>query len=66
MRHRFVRALLFVTRFVISVLLKIGITVVVFAISFVIASHYFGVPVAGIHELIDKFEGLARFANVLS
>ena len=66
MRHRFVPAVLFVTRFVISVLLKIGITGGVFATSLVIASHYFGVRVAGIHELIDKFEGLARFANVLS
>ena len=66
MRHRFVRPLSFVTRFVISVILKTGITVGVFAISLAIASHYLGIRVASIHELMDKFEGLARFAEILS
>jgi hypothetical protein len=66
MRHRFVRALSFVIRFVISVILKIAITVGVFAISLVIASHYFGVRVGSIPELMDAFEGLARFAEILS
>jgi hypothetical protein len=66
MRHRFVRALSLVAHQLISVVLKTAITGLVFGICLVITLHYLGIPVPSPYDLIDKFEGLARLAKILS
>lgn len=49
-----------------SAVLRAIITVVIFTICVMLMLHYFGVPVPGPSELLDKFEALGQLARILS
>jgi hypothetical protein len=66
MRHRFLQLLSLGIRRLISAVVRTAITGVVSATFLMITLHYMGVPVPSPYELIDKFEGLARLAKILS
>ena len=47
-------------------ILRAIITVVVFTTCVMLMLHYFGVPVPGPSELLEKFEALGQLARILS
>ena len=46
--------------------LRAFVAALVFAACFVVALRLLGVPVPGAVELLDKFEGVSRLAEILS
>lgn len=49
-----------------AVVIRTAITAIVFSCCVMMLLHYFGVPVPGPAELLNKFEGLGRLVDVLS
>ena len=49
-----------------AVVIRTAITAIVFSCCLLMTLHYFGVPVPGPAELLNKFEGLGRLVDVLS
>lgn len=66
MRNRILQFLFIVARQAFTSVVRAVITSLVFATGVLIASYYLGVPIPSPYELIDKFDGVARLADVLS
>lgn len=66
MRHRILKFLSIVARQVFTSIVRATITSLVFVTGVLIASYYLGVPIPSPYELIDKFDGVGRLAEVLS
>ena len=49
-----------------AVVIRTAITAIVFSSCVLMMLHYFGVPVPGPAELLNKFAGLGRLVDVLS
>lgn len=66
MRQRILQFLSIVARQVFTSVVRAAITSFVFAIGVLITLHFLGVPLPDPYELIDKLDGVARLAEVLS
>jgi hypothetical protein len=66
MRQRPPRVLHALTRRLCRAALRAVITGLVFAACFVAALSFMGVPVPGPGELLERFEGVSRLAEILS
>ena len=66
MRHRISKFLSMVARALISSVLRTAFTTIIFVVSSLITMKYLGIPIPGPHEIINKFEGVARLADILS
>lgn len=66
MRHRISKFLSIVARALISSVLRTAVTSIIFVVSSLVTMKYLGVPVPGLREIINKFEGVARLADILS
>lgn len=66
MRQRALRVLRATARRLCRAALRAVITALIFAVCFAVALRLMGVPVPGPGELLDKFEGVSRLAEILS
>ena len=66
MRHRIVKFLSMVARALISSVLRTAVTSIIFVGVSLITISYLGLPVPGAQELLNKLEGVARLADILS
>ena len=63
--RRLVRLVATFMRKVCLAVLRVIITGVVFTTCVMLMLHYAGIPVPGLSELLDKFEGLGQLARIL-
>lgn len=66
MRHRISKFLALVARALISSVLRTAVTSIIFVGVSLITMSYLGVPVPGAQELLNKLEGVAQLADILS
>ena len=60
------RAVAHLARSLLRRALRLLVTVAVFAVCLAVALRLLGVPVPGPAELLEKFEGVSRLAEILS
>ena len=66
MRYRLSRLCLKPLHYLGRMALRVMITALIFTACLVVVSRFLGLPVPGLHELLDRFEGVSKLGKVLS
>lgn len=66
MRHHPSRLFAALVRFTCRAALRAAVTCLIFAACLIVALACLGVPLTDFYEMLDRFEGVSRLAEVLS